>query len=134
MQSIAQEQLDGKSKWNKLVVFLKADLKAREALVLDERISKITGGLEGRDSEKPKDNHRQLSGNQGNRTDKLGSDKRSNSFTSNQDLAATRVACVLCGKDKDHVISLLPDKTATWNILHAKILLTKRLKKEITFF
>ena len=58
VQSIAQEQLDGKSKWNKLVVFLKADLKAREALVLDERISKITGGLEGRDSEKPKNNHR----------------------------------------------------------------------------
>ena len=59
VKSIALEKsLDGKGKWNRLVKFLEADLKVREALVLDERISKSTHS-DGRDKDKPKDNSRQ---------------------------------------------------------------------------
>ena len=125
VKSIALEKsLDGKGKWNKLVEFLKADLKVREALVLDERISKSTGS-DGRDKDKPKDNSRQKQ----NDNDKSGSNTKANSYTSNNPPAAATVACTLCGKDQDHVVSFRPDKTPYIEYIACKIFADKTPKE-----
>ena len=130
VKSIAQDKVEGKAKWDKLVGFLKADLKVREALVLDEKISKCAGP-ESREKEKPKDNTRQSSDNQGG---KSGGDNKSNSFTNNHDSASSpSAACSLCGKDQDHVISFRPDKSAYVEYIACKIFADKTPKERDNF-
>ena len=130
VKSIAMERstMDGKGKWCKLVEFLKADLKVREALVLDEQISKSTGS-DGREKEKPKDNSRYSSANRSNKMDQPGNSGKSNTFTSNNLPDATTVACALCGKNQDHVISFRPDKNPYVEYIACKVFADKTPKE-----
>ena len=98
IKTVATQDIGGKVKWSKLIDFLKGELKEREAFVLHDKV--VQSSLGEYKEKPPRDNSRDE--NQKNPKD---------SFMSNPGNEPPKpVACSLCGKTVDHVLSYTDDK------------------------
>ena len=100
IKSIAAEDVGGKVKWSRLVEFLKVELKEREAFILHDKVAQSSLG-EYKDHSKPSSDN----GKDGIKK------KPKDTFVSASDNTPQKpVACFICDKTVDHVLSYNDDK------------------------